>query len=520
MKTLKLKAMKKLITLLTLVVCFTTTMFGTAYNSGISTTAPLQDSIILFPDTNFKSYLISNYSINTNHDNNITLREAWNYKGKIDISRTTVTNILGIEYFQNIRVLNCSNNPNIDSINFRLVNNIYLDSLILNGCNINKEVQQSYDLFLQNYRNLKYLDIRSNISQIKLTISRSLTLKVLVDSVVNGTNKLPGYVISTYPENYIAGSAGAWFEPYFKPIQSSSPFSCNNTIGLTSINLVYSKITWSTGDTTAMLFNKCSGVYTVTVTGVLVNDVNTYSSLITTFNVVDTVITTTDTTIYNYPNSNTNAKVSINSLKVIDSIGQLGNNILKITCPTIPPTLYGYHVRTDTNSTTGIVDTVVSFVYKYQNTYDTTKATFGISYGGLYSVTSTYYCFSFTRNTNAAAQYNQKNYVYIDLANLDQGLILVKATSSSATLVEDVTNSKIDITIAPNPFTTSTKVFVNPTHTNITVKLTNTIGIEVYNQITTNNVVEISREGLSSGMYFLQIISNDELIITEKVIIQ
>ncbi len=456
--------MKRLITLLTLVVCFTTTMFGTAYGYLLSNSAaPLQDSIILFPDANFKSYLVSNYSINTNHDNNITLREAWNYKGKIDISNITVTNILGIEYFQNIRVLNCSNNPNIDSIGYRFINNIYLDSLILNGCNLNKgsTINENIGLFLQNYQNLKHLDIRSNITQIQLTISKSLTntLKVLADSIINGSTKIVGYkyTTSSLPLNYLAGPIGEYYVPYFQPIQSSSPYSCNNTIGLTSVNLVYNKFLWSTGDTTKVLFNKCSGVYTVTITGIAVNS-SSYTSIIYTFNVVDTVITTTDTTIYNYPNSNTNAKVSINSLKVIDSIGQLGNNILKITCPTTPPTLYGYHIRTDTNSTTGIVDTLISFVYKYQNTYDTTKATFGISYGGLYSVTSTYYCFSFTRSSNAAAQYNQKNYVYIDLANLDQGLVLVKAPSSSATLVEDVTNSIIDITIAPNPFTTSTKV--------------------------------------------------------------
>ncbi len=48
----------------------------------------------------------------------------------------------------------------------------------------------------------------------------------------------------------------------------------------------------------------------------------------------------------------------------------------------------------------------------------------------------------------------------------------------------------------------------------------NIAGVEVYSQITTNNIVEISREGLSSGMYFLQVLSKNQIIETKKVIIQ
>jgi hypothetical protein len=48
----------------------------------------------------------------------------------------------------------------------------------------------------------------------------------------------------------------------------------------------------------------------------------------------------------------------------------------------------------------------------------------------------------------------------------------------------------------------------------------NIAGAEVYKQSVTSNVVEINREDLSSGMYFLQVISNDKIVTTEKVIIQ
>lgn len=65
---------------------------------------------INIPDANFRNYLINNSSINTNGDNNINLLEAVAFTGIININNLGVSDMTGIEAFQNLSYLQCEGN--------------------------------------------------------------------------------------------------------------------------------------------------------------------------------------------------------------------------------------------------------------------------------------------------------------------------------------------------------------------------------------------------------------------------
>jgi hypothetical protein len=67
---------------------------------------------VYIPDTNFKNYLLSRTdSINIDNDiNNISINEAKNFNGNITINDKSITSLIGIEYFSNIKNLNINNN--------------------------------------------------------------------------------------------------------------------------------------------------------------------------------------------------------------------------------------------------------------------------------------------------------------------------------------------------------------------------------------------------------------------------
>jgi Leucine-rich repeat (LRR) protein len=68
------------------------------------------DEIIDIPDANFKAFLIADGTIDTTNDDEITVGEAEAYAGVIDISNLNISDLTGIEYFENITVLKASNN--------------------------------------------------------------------------------------------------------------------------------------------------------------------------------------------------------------------------------------------------------------------------------------------------------------------------------------------------------------------------------------------------------------------------
>lgn len=70
----------------------------------------IQDCKINIPDANFKTYLVSKSSINTNGDNEIQCTEATAFTGEIDCSNLQIKNLAGIEAFVNLSSLKCNDN--------------------------------------------------------------------------------------------------------------------------------------------------------------------------------------------------------------------------------------------------------------------------------------------------------------------------------------------------------------------------------------------------------------------------
>ncbi len=113
----KLKTMKTKILYLIVFLC------------GLITTAQNVD----IPDANFKNYLLANNTINLNKDGNISVSEANNYSGTINVKNKGITNLKGIEQFINITTLRCDDNflTNLDlSKNIKLTNLICRDNYI------------------------------------------------------------------------------------------------------------------------------------------------------------------------------------------------------------------------------------------------------------------------------------------------------------------------------------------------------------------------------------------------------
>lgn len=70
----------------------------------------ITETILDIPDANFKEALVSNNSINTNSDDEISLSEAVAYSGTIYIPSRNIADLTGIEYFTNLYALICPGN--------------------------------------------------------------------------------------------------------------------------------------------------------------------------------------------------------------------------------------------------------------------------------------------------------------------------------------------------------------------------------------------------------------------------
>ncbi len=65
---------------------------------------------INFPDANFKTALLAIEGIDTNNDGEISEVEAANYTGKINVYNKNIAYLTGVEYFTQIKELNCGSN--------------------------------------------------------------------------------------------------------------------------------------------------------------------------------------------------------------------------------------------------------------------------------------------------------------------------------------------------------------------------------------------------------------------------
>ena len=86
------------------------------------------------PDTNFKTYLVGNSSINTNGDSEIQVSEAQGFSGTISCSSRNISDLTGIEAFTALTILNCSFNQltNLNVTNLTNLIEIYCQNNQLN----------------------------------------------------------------------------------------------------------------------------------------------------------------------------------------------------------------------------------------------------------------------------------------------------------------------------------------------------------------------------------------------------
>jgi Leucine-rich repeat (LRR) protein len=142
------------------------------------------EEVVDIPDANFKKCLLKDKTINTNHDGEIQLSEAQNYKGKIHVYSKNIKSLKGIEHFINIYELNCRDNKltQVDvskNINIRV---LHLGSNKLKQLNISKNIKL-YELNCGNNL-LKKLDVSNNVELANLYCSRNRLTQLNIDKSI------------------------------------------------------------------------------------------------------------------------------------------------------------------------------------------------------------------------------------------------------------------------------------------------------------------------------------------------
>jgi len=134
-------------------------------------------TICRIEDENFKEYLIGEYD--TNGDDEISIEEAISVR-KIDISKSFVESLNGIEYFSNLETLDCSYNY-ITSLNLACNAKLRIlkcDSIAVKELDISNNEELTTLACYDNYR-LTTLICDDNFQEKKLFISADKQLKIV-----------------------------------------------------------------------------------------------------------------------------------------------------------------------------------------------------------------------------------------------------------------------------------------------------------------------------------------------------
>ena len=97
--------------------------------------------------------------------------------------------------------------------------------------------------------------------------------------------------------------------------------------------------------------------------------------------------------------------------------------------------------------------------------------------------------------------------------------ISVTVTVTICTGIQSQSSEIAVINIFPNPFTTQTTIDLNADYRNATIKIIDVLGKELKSINFSGKQVILEREELKAGMYFIQIISENKTIATNKIII-
>lgn len=186
---------------------------------------------VSIPDPNFKNELVSNSSINTNLDSEISFAEAVAVNGLV-VDSANISDLTGIEAFVNISWLDCSYN---NLTNLDLTSNSFLEIIFAEG-------NQIATLDINNLVQLTNLSINNNLlSSINLSTNINLTnISVAQNSLssIDLSNNLRLYDLSVFNNPLTSLNLTA--------NDSLGMFTCANTL-IDSIDLSQNINLWIIG---------------------------------------------------------------------------------------------------------------------------------------------------------------------------------------------------------------------------------------------------------------------------------
>jgi len=101
-------------------------------------------------------------------------------------------------------------------------------------------------------------------------------------------------------------------------------------------------------------------------------------------------------------------------------------------------------------------------------------------------------------------------------------VIMPYAGVSTAVESVDATNSEVELTVAPNPFGSSTTINLknDSKYLNCDFKIYNMVGVEVMNSIVTKQTITLDTSRLHNGIYFYKLTDKNKIIQSGKLISQ
>lgn len=144
----------------------------------ISTCITVVGQNVNIPDANFKAFLLSNSSINTNGDSEIQVSEASGFNGGFNAVGLGITDLTGIEAFTNLSDFSAANNmltsvdlsQNINLVEIRLSNNQLTSIDVSSLTNL---------IYLQLFNNpLTSLDVSNNLYLETLILNNALLTSI------------------------------------------------------------------------------------------------------------------------------------------------------------------------------------------------------------------------------------------------------------------------------------------------------------------------------------------------------
>ena len=170
------------------------------------------------PDANFRSCLLSNFSINSNGDNEITTAEAAAFTGTLDCSNRNINDLTGIAAFTALTELQCYSN-NLSSLDLR--QNTALTKLF---CNNN--ALSSLDLSQNNNLNFVYCH-RNQLTSLNVANGNNANINLTSFDATDNPN------LSCIQVDNVAYSNATWV---FKDNTASYSIDCGPFVNIPDAN--------------------------------------------------------------------------------------------------------------------------------------------------------------------------------------------------------------------------------------------------------------------------------------------